>query len=258
MRTLSQNLDELFLDTVLELTELSSFKTSTEAGYELMEKKYKERYQALLDNLSNSGKRTFLDLIRIKLSVTQDGLHNLEGKKEQFIYRINKSLIIHACSVFDYFLNQTLFLILSNNPQLLSNEKRTIQYHELVKYSKEELIQSTIERFIHELSYKSISERIRQMNSMFNLELDFTEIQQPDIFFSSNINLIELTEIFSIRNIIIHNQGIVNKLFVDNNTSSKYKVGDQINLDSDRIEKYTLGLSKYASSISRQTMMNFH
>src|SRR5690242_13735528 len=58
--TLSEKLDELFLDTVLELTELSSFKTSTEAGYDLMEKKYNERYQALLDNLSNSGKRTFL------------------------------------------------------------------------------------------------------------------------------------------------------------------------------------------------------
>lgn len=256
--TLSQNLDELFLDTVFELTELSSFKTSTEAGYDLMEKKYKERYQALLDNLSKSGKRTSLDLIRIKVSVTQDGLLDLKGKKEQFIDRINKSLIIHACSIFDYFLNQTVLLILSNNPQLLSNEKRTIQYHELVKYSKEELLESILERFIHDLSYKSISDRIKQMDEMFDLELDFTEMQQPDIFFSTKINLIELTEIFSIRNLIIHNQGIVNKVFVENNRNSKYKVGDQISLDSRIIEKYTLGLSKYASSISRQTMMTFH
>jgi len=161
--TLSEKLGELFLDTVLELTELSSFKTSTEAGYDLMEKTYKERYQALLDNLSNSGKHTSLDLIRIKLSITRDGLHNLEGKKEQFIYGINKSLIIHACSVFDYFLNQTLFLILSNNPQLLSNEKRAIQYHELVKYSKEELIESTVERFVHELLTKAFQKELSKL-----------------------------------------------------------------------------------------------
>lgn len=87
---------------------------------------------------------------------------------------------------------------------------------------------------------------------------DFSETKHPDIFFSTKINLIELTEIFSVRNVIIHNQGIVSKVFVENNRNLKFKVGDQINLDSDRIEKYTLALSKYASSISRQTMMNFH
>lgn len=79
--------------------------------------------------------------------------------------------------------------------------------------------------------YKSISEQFIIINKKFGFKLEFNKAKST--IFDKLVNLETLTEIFSIRNIILHNDGIVNDIFVKNNPASKYKLGDKIILDSE-------------------------
>ena len=192
------------------------------------------------------------------LDASKKGVHSLGSSKDSYINRINRSIVIYACSIFDFFLNETIRLTILKKPNLLSSEKKTIPFYELLINSKEEIIESVVDKYIHELSYKSISDRIKYMSDKFELDISFQNHNKIDTFYSTVINLDEVIEIFAIRNIVIHNQGKANKLFLDSIRNTIYKLNDYVIIDDDLIASLIKSLMITASSISRQSIMRYY
>ena len=259
--SISEKLEELYLNILMELIELPSFKNSTLIGYDLIEKQYSEHMKVIEAQISDTKekpKKSSLEMIRLKLNASKKGIHSLGNSKDAYINRINKSIVIYACSIFDFFLTETIRLTILEKPNLLSSEKKTIPFYELLINSKEEIIESVIDKYIHEFSYKSVSDRIKYMSDKFELDITFQNHTKIDTFFSTEINLDDVIEIFAIRNIVIHNQGKVNKIFLDSVRNTKYKLNDNVIVDDDLIVSLINSLMITASSISRQLIMRYH
>jgi hypothetical protein len=241
-----KDLDELFWNTFNELMELSAFQNSTTIGFDLIEEKYQAYFKSI-----EGKKGSRLEQMRYLIS----GPHNLGDKQSTYLALINKSIIIYACSIFDYYLNQSLTLLFLIYPKVLASEKKTVPYHQFILNNKDDLLKSIIEKEIYEISYKKIDERIKYLSHKFQLDFEYTEFEIA--FFSHKINLNELVEAYAIRNIIIHNKSIVNKIFIENVTNSKYKIGDIITVDKGLVDRLTLTLLKSLTSIIKQIEMRY-
>jgi hypothetical protein len=253
----SEKLDQLFTDTFSELMELSSFQQSTVIGYNLIEEKHEAHLKYLEEQipLSDRGKKlTMLDRIRREVKIRQ--VHSIGEKKDVYVNTINKSIIIYACSVFDFFLNEIFRYLLIGNLQKLASEKKAIQYHELILNSKEAIIESLIEKEIHEVSYKRIDVRIKYLSDTFDLDLEFTN--DETYFFSNKVNLNKINWAYSIRNIIVHNKGIINKIFLDSNPHTNYLSGEALLINEQLIDDIKTILIKTSSSISKQVEMRYY
>jgi predicted nuclease with TOPRIM domain len=100
---------------------------------------------------------------------------------------------------------------------------KTITYKEAIEFENiDELIKSIRQKEILEFSHSSFKDKIRFLNKKFNLT--FPEIEKIQD---------EIIELFTTRNIILHNNGIVNQTYLKQNKKSKLKLGSKRVVDED-------------------------
>ena len=96
------------------------------------------------------------------------------------------------------------------------------------------------------------------MSDKFELDICFQNHARVEKFYSVEINLKDVIEIFAIRNIIIHNQGKVNEIFLGSIKNTKYNLNDNVTLEEDLIDRLINSLIITASSINKQSIMRYH
>lgn len=223
---------EIGNNSVGQLLSLSSFKDVSNESIELYSQKMDSKRREFLSTHNiremTEDSPTLLK-IRYKINVT----HSRENISE-FNNVVLKSIVIHACSIFDTFINKLLDLLYKRDTRILKSSKKQISYETLFSASSlEEIIQQIIEMEIHSQSYRNIKERVLQIRDTFGLKLN--EIEDDPKFFVEEINLNALMEIFAVRNIIVHNGGIINKTFKTIVTDEKYRLNHLITIDEDMV-----------------------
>ena len=88
-------------------------------------------------------------------------------------------------------------------------------------------------------------------------ELDFEYYESETSFFSNQVNLNELKKSFAIRNIIVHNKGIIDKTFLKSAPQAGYSLGEIIDIDDELIANLILVLIKVITCISRQIELRY-
>lgn len=254
---ISKTIQQLFDDSFLELMELLAFQNKTREGYNLIEERHVSHMKSMAEQIRlYKEDKGMPSLINLRRSIEINRYSSLGDNHSKYVNTINRSIIIYACSIFDNFLNQTIKSLLLIFPIKLSTEKNSIPYHEFILNTKEKIIESLIEKEIYEWSYKRIDERIKDLSTKFELDFEYSTDQTN--FFSNQINLIEITRSFAIRNIIVHNKGIVNKLFIKNVPDSSYLLGETISIDTNLIANIVTGLINTTSCITRQVEMRYN
>jgi len=218
---------ELFFDRLVPLA-LSQDETIIKETSELMKNSIIEELGIDPNEVNSEDFKA-----QLKANVTKKQL-------EKFIYRIMKipkipprnydiltrSSFISLNNYFECLFSDLLNFYFKNYPGLITEKKISISISDLTKYgaideAKEDLIQREIEKICLDLNFEELKDYFRS-----KLEVPLEE---------KIIDWEKINEIRERRHIIVHNNSIINKKYI-NRSKNPYnlKEGDQVNID----EKY--------------------
>jgi hypothetical protein len=130
---------------------------------------------------------------------------------------------IYLVALFDAYLLDVFCAVLTDRPETLKSSKKQLSYDKIIDLQASSvLIPYLAQREMDEVGYKSIVEQAEYYESKFNIKIA-----------DSGVTLDDLTEIRAARNLLVHNNGIVNPIYLDVVRNSKYKSGERIATDLD-------------------------
>jgi hypothetical protein len=145
-----------------------------------------------------------------------------EDINPHFPAMVHRMAFIDLVAHFDAFLSDAFEAVMVAQPNTLKSKMKQIDYETLLSYSSiEELVRYLVKRELHEVGYKSIRDQAKYYKDRFGVDLA-----------ASGIGLEVLVEIQAIRNLFLHNDGIVNELYLKAVPGSKYKRGDAIEIST--------------------------
>lgn len=128
---------------------------------------------------------------------------------------------VYLIALFDAFLSDIFEAVVRNRPEMLRSKKQ-ITYEKALEFSSvEDLVKYLAKRELNELSYRSIKDQADYYNDRFGLALA-----------DSGVSIDTLAELRATRNLLVHNNGIVNDIYLEQIPITTYMVGDSVVVDS--------------------------
>jgi len=118
------------------------------------------------------------------------------------------------------YITDALRAIYRTKPDALRSSEKVDVNFIMEHSSMDELISAILERRVYELSYKSIDDLSGELSKKLGVGL-FLDDQQKE----------EAVRLVGIRNLLVHNRGIVNEKFKRDNPKSSEKVGNSVRLE---------------------------
>jgi hypothetical protein len=141
----------------------------------------------------------------------------------------HKMLIIYLVSVFESLLqDSTEFILNISFKRFAESDKMQLSYSEIFDEANiEGLRRKVIDKELLKVAYKSVRDQLNVLSKDYNFE--FIELS------NSSTDLKFLMELFQFRNILLHNKGIINQIFIDNTDYPNHMLGDYFPIDEDYI-----------------------
>jgi hypothetical protein len=156
-----------------------------------------------------------------------------------YVHLFQELLYCHIVDCYLRFLTEALSALYAFKPEMIrSNEKVTVEFI-LNHDSMPELVNSLIERKVTALAYESTKSLAQYFENTLKLPL-FTSDEE----FETAIIAIE------VRNLFVHNRGIVNRIFQDRAASLNCRTGDRLELSTELVAKHGGVLLTAASRLS--------
>lgn len=154
-------------------------------------------------------------------------LNNVE--KASVLAIQHKMLIIYLVSVFESLLQGATNLILYISFKRFANsEKMKLSYAEIFnEVNIEGIKDKVIRKKLQNIAYKSVRDQLLVLSKEYNFEFIDLESTSNELKF--------LIEIFQYRNILLHNKGIINQIFIENTDFPQHMLGDYFPIDEDYI-----------------------
>ncbi|NIK67956.1 hypothetical protein FHT67_001380 [Paenibacillus sp. BK720] len=189
--------------------------------------------------------------------ITYEGLIQILGDTESndSIYNLSSTNTLKNCiSIFEHYIKEILEYLLNMYPHHLFEKKEKIELSRLLKVdSLEELKEQIIREKIINLSYGNLTEMIDYIKKEFNVDFEF----KPGMI----EGLLELT---LIRNLFVHNKGIVNEKFIEKINNEEpmlgdepYVVGQRLIITADSMQDIFDILLHIGDHISKKLIMKF-
>lgn len=224
MTDLEIKLEKLLNDHYSNLEEIDKFIFGTTLTYAFFQDKYEEMLKQF--NETDDGMSLFKKLKnnipKYENDVKEFGLINFIARTEAFLNDLVEILFIWK------------------KESLISDKK--VSYKQVIKSSNiNELIKQIRDDEILQFSHSSFEEKMKVFRSKFNIDL--SEIEKHKI---------KIIEIFTTRNLLLHNNGLVNETYLKYNKGSSFNLGDKRVIDNDYISKTKLLLMILAKSIGEK------
>lgn len=160
--------------------------------------------------------------------------------KNIYIFKnLRYDLIVRICSLYDSYLSKVIKCVMFDK-SMIGLYNRELSLKEIEKFeSQEELIKYCIDSKVDELFRKSHREQIEWIEKNFNIDIlnSFKRREQVFLF-------------FEMRNLIVHNDGIINRIFIENTKKSQLKntpiLGKEFIITLGDINQYTHNLFDFA------------
>ena len=187
------------------LREIDKFVFGTSLSYAFFQDKYSELLEQFKEN--DKGMKIFNDL---------------NSKIPEYESEVFVMALINFIARTEAFLNDLLeILFLWKKKSLISN--KNLSYKEIIESENiDDLIKTIREKEILEFSHSSFKDKINYFGTKFNLS--FPELDN---------SLDQIIEMFTTRNIILHNNGIVNETYLKINKGSNFELGSKRIIDKD-------------------------
>lgn len=183
-----------------------------------------------------SSKKTIVDIAKVFPGISPEQFIIDHYQEEiDFLKTIPSTIypmiIVYSITMFEVFLSELAKTLMSYFPQSLKSTEKTMSYAAILDFDNiQALRQHIIETDLMKFSFGSIKERIRFLEKRYKLEFKYARGNG----IRNNWNCIEydpLIEVHAARNLIVHNAGIVNKIYLAEVPATHYKLGEQLNID---------------------------
>lgn len=167
------------------------------------------------------------------------------AKFENFSEINRKLAFVSLISHFEvYFKNVLKIIFKLNYREFYSSDKKQISYKELLTFSNDKsLFENLIEKEVYSYAYKSIRNQIEELNKKYNIEFSKNGLTNKEIYID------KVQEIYSTRNIILHNNGVVNDKYLEINNNSKFQKGEKRLILPEYFNESSSVLQEYAKVI---------
>ncbi len=148
-------------------------------------------------------------------------------KLHRRIIHLVKMTLIYQFSFFEACLKDLFKKIYENRPELLRSNSKDLSNKEIIdSKTKEELLIKILDNEVDWWGYQNIDKIAKRIESRFNINLkkDF-------------INWKELREAYYLRNIIVHNSGIINEISCKKLGYDQSQIGVPIDIRTEYIER---------------------
>jgi len=140
---------------------------------------------------------------------------------------IRSQILIFAVSLFEYYIKDIIEYICLRKPSMLKAKDKNITYDKLLSFkSIEEIHSYIVEKESFSLGYLSYEELSGYFKKKCKIDFSGSGIPKDD-----------LIEIFLIRNVLLHNKGIVNRTFLEKLGSGRCKLGQVVEIDEKTLRK---------------------
>lgn len=143
--------------------------------------------------------------------------------------------------IFEEYINGIFTVLFIHFPKFLRNEKFDLEFdlifeQENIQMIRDKIIEKRVKKYIQS---NNILEILKKFESIFGIDISLNKIDRDKLFLASKI-----------RNILTHNNGIINDIFLDEimlkNISTKYKLNESIfpslNKELEQIEDDLIGI----------------
>ncbi len=190
-------------------------------------KKFKESLNNSIQNIAKFKPEKKFSYSRYKV------MENLisEYNSSRVIYQnLCYDLIVRTCSLYDSYFSSLLKSILYNK-NIVGLFDKELSLKDIIKFkSQEEIIKYCIDCKMDDLFRNAHQDQIKWLEKTFNLSIKDTFKEWNGIIL-----------FFEIRNIIIHNDGVINRIFLANTAKSKFankpQLGKKIMVDIESLDK---------------------
>jgi hypothetical protein len=210
--------------------------------------KTKEAAQALLEiELLSGAPECEEDENRLEdlRKTTNEGAGARRSFKQflQFIYEL---MICRAVENFLAYISELLALVYSSKPEMLkSSEMVTIEFV-IDHTSREELLKALVERKIDKLAYQGM----RDLNEELGKRIGFS-------LFTDQRCLEKAIVVIENRNLIVHNRGIINKIYLTRTSLTDAQLGKPLTLDVDGVGDQLAFLNTTVLDLDRRAAEKF-
>jgi hypothetical protein len=132
---------------------------------------------------------------------------------------VMEMLLVRATDNFLTYIAELLALVFTTRPETLKSNEM-VRLEEILQHSTmEDLVQYLAERRVERLSYQGMKDLQKDLADRLGFEL-----------FLSDESLARAIRIIEVRNLIVHNRGIVNRLFQTRTGDSKVAIGSPVRI----------------------------
>lgn len=150
---------------------------------------------------------------------------------------IHQTLVMHF-STFEGILADSLRAICCVQPNVLKKQNKLTWEEILSVNSWNALTEMITEKFVKDLGFQSLFEKIETFRKVFGLDITLT----PD-----EISVLKDTEI--VRNLVVHNAGKINIEYLNSHPTEKIVIGDNIPLSIEYLEHISTTLQNIAGDL---------
>jgi hypothetical protein len=192
-------------------------------------KHLKDEFKFNIDNITKYDNYTnVLWNLDFKESFKDSVELNISGKATVLSIQ-HKMLIIYLVSVFESLLqDSTKFILNISFKRFAESDQMQLNYSEIFKENNiEGLKRKVIEKELLKVAYKSVKDQLKVLSKDYKFE--FIDLS------NSSTDLKFLIEIFQFRNILLHNKGIINQIFIENTDYPNHMLGDHFPINDNYI-----------------------
>ncbi len=216
-----------------------------------------------VEKIVNEYNQNLLDIDRFVFGTTlsyvffQDKYKELskeyEGGKEMELFKdLNSKIPDYESEVFvlaiinliaraEVFLNDILEILFIWQKKALISDK-TISYKEVLESENiEELVEAIRAKEILKFSHSSFKDKLKYLKVKFKLH--FPSIEE---------HMIAIVEIFTTRNIILHNNGLINETYLNINKNSNFVLGSKRPVNKDYVHNTYIYLTILGRSVEKK------
>lgn len=191
----------------------------------------------------NSNEKSMIEDTVKDIFIRLENLVSLDNLKHLWL----EIILCQNIHIFEFYITQMIMRVFINHPGILTQEKQTIRMDEILECKTvEEIILRVAARKVQKLSHDGLLDKIQFLKDILRMKFN-TEMPE----------FIDIYEMFQVRNIIVHNDSIVNEIYLQNTKRRDLPVGSLYPLTEDYVNQGGLKLINVGLVLDKSFVSHF-
>ncbi|MFZ1010405.1 MAG: hypothetical protein WAN65_26435 [Candidatus Sulfotelmatobacter sp.] len=226
-------------------SDISLFVSDVQRGFKFLARQHEQltgKLNPQAEESSQALQRTpgeelvTIKVSRKELSLLQKVMHWKSDRMKAYPKLLLSMSFIYFVAAFDAFLADALGAVLLYRPEMLRSSKKQLSYEAIISFAnREDLVGHMAARELNEVGYWPVKAQWTYYYERFGIDLT-----------ASPVSLEKVVEMVAGRNILVHNNGIVNEIYIAAVPATKLSRGDTFEISEALWLDFSDDLSKLA------------